>query len=330
MCLNVSATDLQPWLRSFVNMFCLDEARRLLDGVGRVDSWPPYERAISDEDLLMFNITHMRSVARRREDVNALAYLRSFNVISRRPLKFLHVPKTGGTSIEAIAARNNVSWGICAFPGHDDPTCPVATGSSQLNGTWPHSDWWHLTRQQFPLAGVDPYRDAEIFTVVRDPYSRMVSEFNYQCGRSYHCSKDRRFEKRYMNAWLQENLRPTPGDGHITPGLRRHYVPQYSFVVAPNNVRMSDHVLRMEHNMSATFERLTRAYSRNFTLNQRLNTATDDLAMEGNRLLTVEELDPTTIQKLNERFPQDAVAFGYDVRRLEGLLEHLLSLNRPI
>lgn len=36
------AKDLKPWLQGFVNMVGQDEAERLLEGVGRVHSWPKY------------------------------------------------------------------------------------------------------------------------------------------------------------------------------------------------------------------------------------------------------------------------------------------------
>lgn len=37
-----SADDIRPWLKGFVKMVGRQEAERLLDGVGRVHSWPPY------------------------------------------------------------------------------------------------------------------------------------------------------------------------------------------------------------------------------------------------------------------------------------------------
>jgi len=44
------ADDLAPWLRGFVGAVGLSEARRLLDGVGRVHSWPPYVKYDKDEE----------------------------------------------------------------------------------------------------------------------------------------------------------------------------------------------------------------------------------------------------------------------------------------
>jgi len=41
-CLGKRASDLKPWLRGFVAKVGQAEAKRLLDGVGRVRGWPPY------------------------------------------------------------------------------------------------------------------------------------------------------------------------------------------------------------------------------------------------------------------------------------------------
>jgi len=43
VCPKFVADDLQPWLRGFIDAVGPDEARRLLEGNGRVHSWPAYE-----------------------------------------------------------------------------------------------------------------------------------------------------------------------------------------------------------------------------------------------------------------------------------------------
>lgn len=36
--------------------------------------------------------------------------------------------------------------------------------------------WWHIPSFFFPLSGYDPYKNSEIFAVIRNPYERLVSE----------------------------------------------------------------------------------------------------------------------------------------------------------
>jgi len=196
-CLKVPAEDLRPWLRGFITLVGKDEAKRLLDGVGRVHSWPPYvndKPIINDDDYLATTMSgqpgprpqkiwstgnalrtrvELKPHGQRQQlppearEQSPWEYLRSFRSVgSRRPLVFLHVPKTGGTSIEAVAASRGVAWGMSAFPLKSNNSSTV----SPYQGSWPHSDWWHIPRQYFPLLRVDPYSDAEVFAGVRDVY----------------------------------------------------------------------------------------------------------------------------------------------------------------
>ena len=48
--MDAPAEDLKPWLRGFVEKVGPDEAERLLEGAGRVDSWPPWPAAGTDSD----------------------------------------------------------------------------------------------------------------------------------------------------------------------------------------------------------------------------------------------------------------------------------------
>jgi len=48
-CSGIPATDLRPWLKGFVEAVGQDEAKRLLEGAGRVNSWPLYEHTTTLE-----------------------------------------------------------------------------------------------------------------------------------------------------------------------------------------------------------------------------------------------------------------------------------------
>jgi len=288
-----------------------------------------------------------RTVALSDESVSddCTSYVRSFwksfgssVAVQRGRLAFSHVPKTGGTSIEAVAARQkNLSWGMCAFPRNAAPYrdgCPDPPFQELLRvdgdinrqysgGTWARNDHWHIPRQYFPIAGVDPYLDAELFVVVRDTYDRTVSEFNFQCGRGngYYCDKTRNLDASYMNEWIRSRLQqgPSEGGGKKKSGrVRGHVASQYSFVIETNRqVRMADHVLIMERNLPSQFVRLVRAYGlEGMQLNQRLNTVDADAASDAGtpKFLTADDLDTETVQLLNELYPDEFSAFGYAMK----------------
>jgi len=256
-------------------------------------------------------------------------FRRHFSVATdptKRQLVFVHVPKTGGISIENVAAKAGIAWGLCRFPrraaprlivGGCPPFPPPPSSSSRAGGaartieyaTWPRKKpggippWWHTPRQYFPFMFTggggnqnnnnntssnanyaDPYRNAELFAVVRDPYTRIVSEFHWKCSPIVRqCDKTRQHDPEYMNAFLQNLLSrhydvelarqqrtkvPNYRVGATEPGLRDHFAPQYTFVVSSwtaasgqqFHVRMADHVLYFEQ-LEEHFRRLMQAYS---------------------------------------------------------------------
>ena len=76
--------------------------------------------------------------------------------VCAKELKFMHITKTGGTSIEAAGKRLNVSWG------------KFHTFAEKAYGLW-HD----LPTKRNPSL----IRKYDWFTVVRNPFSRVVSEF---------------------------------------------------------------------------------------------------------------------------------------------------------
>ena len=105
-------------------------------------------------------------------------------------LEFVHIPKTGGTMVESTAARLNITWAICHFSppknafiiSHGETLCPgnvpIRSWSPQVS----QMPWWHLPPYYFTdtdIWKVNPYQDAKLFCIVRNPAERMVSEYHY-------------------------------------------------------------------------------------------------------------------------------------------------------
>lgn len=87
--------------------------------------------------------------------------------LSKVPLLFVHIPKTGGTSVES--AMRNLDNSIRLLE------------SAKTNPSWQkfgHSPQ-HCTVQELKELGIDLSK-YQVFTVVRHPYERVVSEYNYQ------------------------------------------------------------------------------------------------------------------------------------------------------
>ena len=138
--------------------------------------------------------------------------------INKSKLQFMHIPKTGGSSIEdAALIQQNLSWGM----NHILDLVQNNPYYQQYEKSWSQSCAWHwpikdvlktLHEDNHPsihqnktstVAGRtnprthSPY-DAQIydtFTVVRNPYQRIVSEIYYQC------------DNKGMNRILCENIK---------------------------------------------------------------------------------------------------------------------------
>jgi hypothetical protein len=207
-------------------------------------------------------------------------------------LGFVHIPKTGGSSIEIAGATAGLNWGSCMFKPllqrtqqlssgnksgrsshndviandlNDDQTRALQCPSNELlkryegrpvprnvrNSMTP----WHAPIQCLP---VPYYQDLfeELFAVVRNPYTRMLSEYYFACqdfGIPQKCSTiDKvRNDPIFMNRWIQHLIRrqalstdPGPACNMIALG---HFIRQYDFIFDKGGKQRVRHLIRMEH-----------------------------------------------------------------------------------
>ena len=83
-----------------------------------------------------------------------------------RELGFLHVPKTGGSTIVEMAKKKSIKWADLLW--EDWPKPKFHADRKQL--------WWHTPIQYIdvPQNFSNPYAGQDLFAVTRNPYNRVI------------------------------------------------------------------------------------------------------------------------------------------------------------
>lgn len=149
---------------------------------------------------------------------------------------FVHVPKTGGQSIEHIfIAEHGLTWEMRA---------PLLLRRKTKEEKGPNRLAHLFAREYVPFGYVTQHDFAASFkfAVVRNPYARAISEYRYKIV-DKPASRDLTFRE-YVTS-LE------------TGKLTRHDVPQSDFVLDDSGAMIVDQVLRFE-NLAADFADVSR------------------------------------------------------------------------
>jgi len=154
---------------------------------------------------------------------------------SKNKLEFVHIPKTAGSAIEIAASNKGINW-----------------GSQKKQGTVLEeqpSTWWHNPTQIHP--------GAKTFTVVRNPYNRIVSEYNYKLHNPT-CENN----SDSLNNWVEKKLGSLKTNPHINDN---HFMPMHKYIYDNTGYKKVDHVLSYE-NLDTEFPRLMQEYELDIVL----------------------------------------------------------------
>jgi len=188
-----------------------------------------------------------------------------------KELKFIHITKTAGTSIENAGAASGLQWGLY------------------------HTEygWHHQVTSLVSPALLNKY---DWFMVVRNPYNRILSEYHCKWGGpqpivSLGLFKKRKTPKESMNEYLIRRIRSASLSGN-------HYTPQTRYLHPSATI----HVLKFEH-LQTEFDALMATYGLKGLVLKRENTTT--------KRFEVSDFSPELIALINEVYHEDFVRFGY-------------------
>ena len=151
-----------------------------------------------------------------------------------KELKFSHITKTGGTSIENIARLKNIYWGRYDINFNNN---------------------WHIPLKELPIEIKKKY---DWFIVCRNPYNRILSEYHCNWGGigALKISHDKKQFNKYIRYKIM-NRRKLKCFGH--------YLEQYLYFI--QGVK----ILRFE-NLKNDFDKLMKKYNLKLELNIKVNS----------------------------------------------------------
>lgn len=168
---------------------------------------------------------------------------------------------------------------------------------------------------------VDPYKDSDLFVVVRNPYDRLVSAYYH--WESMHHPVETLNSIGLMNRLIGESLDAVKADYLYRGG---HYIPQYDFVfdysTSDNGMqingcknqfhrehrrRIVKHILRHDY-LKNDFDNLVNMYGLNITL---IDKKSAKRRKHGKATLTKYEINAENLKRIEAFYAKDFDEFGF-------------------
>lgn len=247
-------------------------------------------------------------------------------------LEFFHIPKSGGSMFEQLAGTHNVTWGACHFKAivlqskktqwKEAPPWPSCPNDLDYNQTFPRSglNYWHMPLYMLPhFLSFDPYdvvhsdilsRPKRYFTVIRNPYDRIVSLYYYYKG--WNKPSEVVNNATRFNEFVLENMAKL-----LCPQAQACYenyttchglfacATQYDYI--HNKQKQIIHYVLHYENLQDEFRQLSLLYGLNFTISNKP-------PVPKIRLLTAANLSDDSLRFINSHFRKDfGLGRGYEM-----------------
>ena len=194
--------------------------------------------------------------------------------LNGRNILFIHIPKAGGTSVEEWLRQS----------------CPLSFHGSQVAHGLPcvpqhfHAE---LLAYLFDKGFID-----HSFAVVRNPYWRLLSEYNYRM--SHRRRREAIFPRPSFGRWITSTLRRYRRDPYV---YSNHIRPQVEFVFPETEI------FRLEDGLETMRSRLEEIMG---------STLPAEVPRRNASKALVEEIDEETAAMIHDFYAGDFTAYGYD------------------
>jgi len=224
-----------------------------------------------------------------------------------RKLKFIHITKNAGTSIENIAQEAKINW------GRFDEDLKFLSKT-----------FWHqpFTFDNHPLKQRKIIENNDLFAVVRNPYTRCISEYYCKWGGPKNVNGTREQLNNYLQNKLTKIhtlqkkyavlLQNQTESGKFFNKYEEiwhrasygHFFPQYAYIYRENGTQYVKNVIKFE-NLQQEFNSLMQKYNLKMRLNRHDNKSRSNK-------LTVNDLAPKTKELIYQVYKKDFELFGYN------------------
>jgi hypothetical protein len=195
-------------------------------------------------------------------------------------LKFIHISKCAGTFIEEMGKLNNIKWGKY------------------------HTEygWWHeiFINKSYRLK-----RKYHWFTIVRNPYTRILSEYYCEWGGINHesCKNIKIENKKQFNDFLIKKIKNRDLNGD-------HYTEQYKYI----DKKYTIHIIKLE-NLVNELRELFNKYYINIDIEKykKMNTKENK---NDTIPFTINDFNNELIDLINKVYKKDFELFGYEMKKV--------------
>lgn len=171
-------------------------------------------------------------------------------------MEFIHIPKNAGTTIENVAIEKGVRW------GRFKPEHRHFLNKYECN-------YWHIPPKHFNSGNFYQHSE-DNFCVIRNPFSRIISEYAYR-----HSNQLGKNNAKDLNKWIEQVL--TDHNVNNTGGTDCHLLPQHNYIYDDvNDVHTCTHLLRFEH-LEEDFNDLMKKEKYDLKLSKKDNVSKFDL-----------------------------------------------------